>query len=329
MMTVKTRILVALAAAALLVGAAVFYVARTSTPPAAAQLPRMASVAPPDDGVDRRSLQVLTNGVLGWASATDPHAPRGLSTVRCDRAYYAARTVACLRPVDALVGTKLSLLDIKDNEIKSVPLTGFPNRLKVSASGRMVSWTVFLDGHSYATTGFSTQTGILDTKTDAVVHSLEEFSATVEGKPHQAVDFNYWGVTFTADDNRFYATLGTGGKRYLVEGDLSARTVRTLTANVECPSLSPDGKRIAYKSAIDADPKKGWRLSVMDLSTLSSTPLGETRSVDDQAIWLDDATVAYALQRDDGVNDVWSISADGSGQPKLVVEGANSPSLTH
>ncbi|GAA3038658.1 TolB family protein [Actinokineospora globicatena] len=329
-MTVRTRILIALAAAALLAGATVFYVSRTTAPSAqsSAQPPRMAAVVPPD-GVDRRTLQVLTNGVLGWASATDPQSPRGLTTVKCDRAYTSARTVACLRPVDALVGTKLSLLDAEGNETKSVPLTGFPNRLKVSTSGRMVSWTVFLDGHSYATTGFSTQTGILDTKTDAVVHSLEEFSATVEGKPHQAVDFNYWGVTFTSDDNRFYATLGTGGKRYLVEGDLTARTVRTLTTNVECPSLSPDGTRIAYKSAVDGDPKKGWRLSVMDLSTLRSTPLGETRSVDDQSIWLDDATVAYALQRDDGVNDVWSVPANGSGQPKLVAEGANSPSLTH
>ncbi|GAA2967179.1 PD40 domain-containing protein [Actinokineospora diospyrosa] len=319
-MSARNRILVALAAAAVLAGAAVFYVMR-STPAD----PPLAASSGPLRQLDRSSLQVLTNGVLSVASATDPHAPRSLSSRRCDRAYAAAQTTVCLLPVDALVGTKLVVMDEKLNDRKTLPLTGFPNRLKVSSSGRMVSWTVFIDGHSYATTGFSTQTGIFDTKTGTEVHSLEEFSATVEGNPSQAVDFNYWGVTFTSDDNRFYATLGTGGKRYLIEGDLAARTVRTLTTNVECPSLSPDGKRIAYKSAIDADPKKGWRLSVMDLSTLRSTPLAETHSVDDQAVWLDDTTVGYGLQRDDGVNDVWSVPADGTGQPKLLVEGANSP----
>ena len=36
-------------------------------------------------------------------------------------------------------------------------------------------------------------------------------------------DFNFWGVTFARDGNRFYATLGTGGKTYLVEGDVAAR----------------------------------------------------------------------------------------------------------
>ncbi|MBM7776235.1 hypothetical protein JOD54_006439 [Actinokineospora baliensis] len=321
MMSIKNRILIALAAAAVLAGAAVFYVVRS----APADTP-LASNPGPLREVDHSNLQVLTNGVVSVVSATNPSAPRSLSDRRCDRAYVAARTNVCLLPVDALVGTKLVVLDDKLNERKTLPLTGFPNRLKVSSSGRMVSWTVFIDGHSYATTGFSTQTGILDTKTGAEVHSLEEFSATVEGKPSQAVDFNYWGVTFTSDDNRFYATLGTGGKRYLIEGDLAARTVRTLTTNVECPSLSPDGKRIAYKSAIDADPKKGWRLSVMDLSTLRSTPLAEAHSVDDQAVWFDNDTVGYGLQRDDGVNDVWSVPADGTGRPTLVAEGANSPS---
>jgi Tol biopolymer transport system component len=191
----------------------------------------------------------------------------------------------------------------------------------------MVSWTVFVDGHSYATGGFSTITGILDTRTGTQVDSLEQFTATVEGGPHQAADTNLWGVTFAGDDNRFYATLSTQSRRYLVEGDFAARTVKTLAANVECPSLSPDGKRIAYKAAIDADPAKGWRLSVMDLATMKVTPTTETRSVDDQPAWLDDATIAYGLQRDDGVNDVWTVPADGGGESRLFVEGANSPAI--
>jgi hypothetical protein len=39
-----------------------------------------------------------------------------------------------------------------------------------------------------------------------------------------------------------------------------------------------------------------WRLHVLDLVTSNDRPLGEARSVDDQAEWLDDATVAYAVR---------------------------------
>ncbi|WP_018684617.1 PD40 domain-containing protein [Actinokineospora enzanensis] len=316
MLTLKARVLTTVAAAVALGGAAVVYVA-TSAP---AQADHSAPIAA------GARVQVLTNGMLSTVSATDTRGPRSITDRQCDRAYTANGTVACLVPVDALTATKLVVLDKDLHETKSVPLTGFPNRLKVSPDGRMVSWTVFLEGHSYATSGFSTRTGVLDTRTGQVVDSLEGFQATVEGKPHTAVDVNYWGVTFTDDDNHFYATLSTGGKRYLVAGDLAARTVRTLTANVECPSLSPDGTRVAYKSAIDGDPKKGWRLSVLNLATLESLPLAETHSVDDQSIWLDNTTIAYALQRDDGTNDVWSVPSNGTGTATLLIEGANSPS---
>src|SRR5204863_10172360 len=95
--------------------------------------------------------------------------------------------------------------------------------------------------------------------------------------------------------------------------------------NVECPSLSPDGTRLAFKEAIDGNPKRGWRLSTVDLATLRVTHLGETRSVDDQAVWLDGATISYALQRSDGINEVWSVPSDGTGEPRLLVDGANSP----
>lgn len=44
---------------------------------------------------------------------------------------------------------------------------------------------------------------------------------------------------------------------HLVEGDLAARTVRTVVENVECPSLSPEGARIAFKQAVDGDRRRG------------------------------------------------------------------------
>lgn len=317
----KSRTVIAVTCGVLLAAVAIGYVlnAREDVPPD--------GVRAAATGMGGPALQVLDNGVLATVSLRDPLGPRVATSRKCDRAYAAADTIACLTPVDALVATRLVLLDADLGEQRSIPLTGFPNRLRVSASGRMVAWTLFIDGHSYATGGFSTRTGILDTRTGTVVDSLEDFAATVGGKPYQAVDVNFWGVTFTGDDNRFYATMSTGGHRYLVEGDFAAKTVTALTDNVECPSLSPDGTRIAFKAAIGADPSRGWRLSVLDPATGAIVPLAETRSVDDQAMWIDNATVAYALQRDDGINDVWTVPADGTGQPRLLVSEANSPSV--
>ncbi|WP_238424267.1 TolB-like translocation protein [Micromonospora parastrephiae] len=248
-----------------------------------------------------------------------------MSGLECLRVYAAAGTGVCLRPETAW-SYQVVVLDAALRQTRTLSVPGLPNRARVSASGRMVSWTTFVGGDSYTASGFSTRTGILDAVNGATVSSLEEFSITRDGRRYRSADVNYWGVTFTADDNRFYATMSTQGKRYLVRGDLAARTVETVQENVECPSLSPDGTRLAFKEAIDANPAKGWRLSVLDLATMRVTATAETTSVDDQAAWLDDATLAYTLRTSDGQPGVWSVPADGSGGPRLLIPGAESPS---
>ncbi|MFJ6352747.1 TolB family protein [Streptomyces sp. NPDC092046] len=272
-------------------------------------------------------VRVLSNGLLSTVSLDDPSGPRTVTSTHCDRAYTSGGTTACLTPAGALSGPRLLVLDENQRTRRTVPLTGLPNRTRVSADGRMVAWTLFVGGDSYAGGGFSTRTGILDTRTGRLVPSLEDFAVFREGRRYRAADINVWGVTFASDANRFYATVASAGTRSLVEGDIEARTLRTLADNVECPSLSPDGRRIAFKQAVGADPANGWRVSVLELATLRRTELAETRNVDDQAAWLDDTTVAYALQRPDGTNDVWTVPADGSGSPHLLVPGANSPAV--
>lgn len=87
-------------------------------------------------------------------------------------------------------------------------------------------------------------------------------------------------MTFTPDARTFYATLGTGGETLLVTGDVDARTVEVIEDNVECPSLSPDGRRVAFKH------REGgltgpitWRLWVLDLAgILRGRRTGRSRS---------------------------------------------------
>ncbi|MFF7776174.1 TolB family protein [Streptomyces tanashiensis] len=327
----RTKILITAVAAALLAALAATTIvnarrdARADTT-ASSSAPAGADAAPSAVGPPGGRIRVLSNGLLSTVSLADPHGPRTVTTRRCDRSYTAGGTTACLTPATALTGPRLLVLSDDDRIRRTVPLTGLPNRTRVSADGRMVAWTLFVGGDSYAGGGFSTRTGILDTRTGRLTGSLEEFAVYRQGRRYQAADINVWGVTF-ADDNRFYATVSSAGTRSLVVGDLTARTLRTLADNVECPSLSPDHTRIAFKQAVDADPTKGWRLTVLDLTSLRRTALAETRSVDDQAAWLDDDSLAYALQRDDGTKDIWTLPADGTGTPRVLVPGADSPAV--
>ena len=323
-MSTRHRALLAAGLSTLLVAIAVAYVIvagrRGSAPAAAATTVD----AHPGDRILFRSTAAGSYGRVATVGRGNGSGPRTVSGVSCDRVYAAAGAVICLRPDGPLVTYQLAILDARLSAIQTYPLVGVPNRARVSPSGHVLAWTVFVTGDSYNGGKFSTRVGMIDTATGETVDTLETYAVTRAGKPYKAVDLNFWGVTFV-DDRRFYATMSTAGHRYLVAGDIAARTVRTLAENVECPSLSPDGTRIAFKSAIGGDPAKGWRLSVLDLATMTRTPLAETSSVDDQAAWLGDDTVMYAIRRGTKAADVWSVPADGTGRPAVLIPDAESP----
>jgi hypothetical protein len=325
-LTTRNRILLALVGVVVLAATAIVYTglvrARNRAGTAAATTGDVALTGP---RLLFRSTADAERGHLATVAADDPGGARAVSNVVCNRVYAAGGTGLCLRPESGLTTYQLVVLDAALAVKQEIPLVGLPNRARVSPSGQRVAWTVFVTGDSYNGGRFSTRAGMLDTTSGALEGTLEDFGVTVDGQPYQAADLNFWGVTFAQDENRFFATMSTGNHRYLVEGDFSARTVRTVRDNVECPSLSPDGKRIAFKSAVDGDPAKGWRLSVLDLASGAVTPLAEERSVDDQPAWLDARTVAYALPRGGGHSDVWAVPADGSGTARMLIPEAESP----
>lgn len=263
---------------------------------------------------------------LATVPADRPDGPRTVSGVKCLRFHAASGTGICLQAVHGgLEDTyRAVVLDAALHELRSFPAAGIPTRARVSPSGHLVAWTVFVSGDSYSGTDFSTRTAIVDTRTWALQDNLETFAITKDGHPYQSHDTNIWGVTF-ADDTRFYATLATGGHTYLVQGDVTARTLTTLHQNVECPSLSPDGTRVAYKKRAPGAPADApWRLYVLDLRTMAETATAEHRNIDDQALWADDSTLVYALPGDFGA-DLWTTPADGTGTARRLTTAALAP----
>ena len=282
-------------------------------------------------------------GTVGLVPVSDSSGARALTTLKCDRVDFAGGRGLCLTSsgTSIISGAKAVIFDSHLQVERTVQLAGLPSRTRVSPDGRLGAYTVFVNGDTYATMGFSTRTGIINLETGATVLDLEKLKVSRDGKSFQGVDFNFWGVTFAKDSHHFYATLGTGGQTYLIQGDVSTGQATVLRSGVECPSISPDNTKIAFKKRLPGSVVT-WRISVLDLSTLADHPLAETRSVDDQVGWLNNDTVMYGIPTSasaaDSVSaatpgvpamstgasiqtDTWTVPADGSGTPKQLLPG--------
>ncbi|GAB3772317.1 hypothetical protein FB382_002915 [Nocardioides ginsengisegetis] len=268
-------------------------------------------------------------GVVAMVALDDPGGPRAFTDLACDRLDATRTGASCLQTKRGVV-TRYDLLEL-DRHWKvtdKIALPGLPSRTRLSPDGSLVATTTFVAGHSYMQTGFSTSTEIRHV--DGTSYGdLEKFHLLIDGHDSQPADRNIWGVTFV-DDRTFYATVATGGRTYLVRGDLPSRTLRTLRTNAECPSVSPDGTRIAYKVRAPGSGLPHWSIGVLDLVTNHEQVLRrETASVDDQVEWLDDDTLLYGLAREHeaGVTDVWRIDARANARPHLLIEQAWSPAV--
>lgn len=267
-------------------------------------------------------------GHVASVPLSDPKGARAVTAQACDRVYATNKYETCLR-IDRGITTRFSatLYDAAGATVRTWPLPGVPSRTRISADSHLVAFTSFVTGSEYATAGFSTATDI------AAVNgkdygNIQKFALYIEGKRSASDDRNIWGVTFSANDNTFYATAALDDHTYLVRGDLAARTLTEVHETAECPSISPDGTRVAYKKNVGADGKTHWELAVLNLASNTETVLPEKRSVDDQVEWLNDSTLLYAVPgTTPGDSDIWSLPADGSGSPTLFIPHAFSPAV--
>jgi hypothetical protein len=248
----------------------------------------------------------------------------------CDRVSFAAGRGICLQTERGMFTTYTAVLfDETMQPRHSIKLAGSPSRTRISSDGRLGAVTVFVTGqaHGYSSSSFSTRTSLIDMATGEELTDLEQFTTWRNGVKIHAADFNFWGVTFAKNSNTFYATLKTDGKTYLVQGDLGLRKLTVLHENLECPSLSPDNRLIAFKKRTGPD-LAPWRIYVLDLTTMTEHAIdGETRSVDDQLEWLDDAHVLYGMRRSSqsALSDVWVAAIDGKTPARVFVPEADSP----
>lgn len=258
-MNLQTKIAIALAGSLALIADSVFYVvkAKANNP---GQQQADASVLidgehpvtlnEPGRLLFRNDAPGPDHGKISSVAVGDPGGARRVSKLGCERFYVAKAGGLCLtNDPGAIKGSVSSFVDSGLAEVKRVDVAGVPNRAKLSPDGRMASWTMFAAGDSYAQPGsFSTRTAIMDREKDELSSNIEGILLFISGEQHLAQDVNYWGVTFTSDNRTFYATVGSGGKTYLVKGDNEAWRVDSVRENAECPSLSPTARSSTSRS---------------------------------------------------------------------------------
>jgi hypothetical protein len=334
-MSQRARIALVVVLVVVLSGAAAAYVlaarpSSTSGPSRSTTPDAVATRMPTGPRIVFRNTEIGPElGRVAVVALDDPAGPRSFTDLTCDRVFAVADRVLCLASEPGLVTTYSAVVHDQASKTQTaIPLTGSPSRARLSDDGRLAATTSFVAGDSYASTSFSTRTVVTDLSSGRSV-DLEDFAILDGARSITPVDRNFWGVTFASDDDRFFVTVAYGGETHLAEGRLSTRQVRILRTDAECPSVSPDETRVAYKKR-GGRPRGDWRIAVLDLATGRETELAETRSVDDQVEWLDDEHVVYGLPgeaSDAAQTNVWVTSADGGGQPAILVPHAWSPAV--
>jgi predicted secreted protein len=210
---------------------------------------------------------------------------------------------------------------------------GSVSRARISKDGKFTASTAFTTGHSYLGVGgttFSTATFIGNASDAKSQDNIQRWPVLNKGVEIKSTDLNLWGVTFDpANSDRFLVTAYFDTKPYLAEGSVQNRKINVLKEAVECPSFSPNGKRIAFKKRTGI---AKWSPAVMDLATMKETIFDLPDSVDDQIEWLNDDTLIYEvvntpLVGPSAVNLMTLNLRDAKPQQRLWLTDARSPTI--
>ena len=184
---------------------------------------------------------------------------------------------------------------LKDQSTGNLPLGMIVSRARIASDAAYASSTAFVSSGGYSAGNLSTEALVIDLKTNKILPQLERWVIRQNGKAVNYKDpankdLNVWGVSFVrGQSNVFYATVQFNKVQYLAKGDVAKQSLEVMKAGIECPSVSPDGKRIAYKHR----DKQRWHSAVLDLTTFKTTVFKDPSSVDDQIEWLDNDTLLY------------------------------------
>ncbi len=127
-------------------------------------------------GVDRNYSQLTVASLVGSDARRFP------VELPCERVAFAAGRGICLQAARGMFTTyKAVIFDSAFKTVVSMPLAGGPSRTRVSADGRVGAITVFLIGHRYGGSPFSTQTTLIDMASGDVLGELEQFSTWRNG----------------------------------------------------------------------------------------------------------------------------------------------------
>ena len=264
-----------------------------------------------------------TAGSVAVAPLSDPAGTRALSKLRCERVAYAGGRGVCLNRVGGEEAeSEVEIFDSRFDVKREFELEGIPSRARVSPDGRYAAITMFAPPEEdVGEEGFSTETKIVDLETGDEALDFERLRVTKGGRPFSTHDLQFSSVTFAADSDHFYASLGSGTAGHLLEGSIGDRTLEVLADRVDSPALSPDEKRVAFRRVVGGE--GNWRLFVLDLGTMKARRLAGSEPIDDQAEWLDDDHVMYGND-----NKLWVVPADGSGKPERLLSFAFSPAVS-
>ena len=133
---------------------------------------------------------------------------------------------------------------------------------------------------------------------------------------------NFWGVTFAADDDTFYATGAPRARRPGWCAAASGERTHDRAAHRRRVPVAVAGRHPGrvQEAAGQPDARASGGSPCSTSPPARETLLAETRSVDDQVEWLDDDRLLYALPRPGSeatTSDVWQVPADGSGRAAM------------